>query len=170
MKLRAFAGIAVAALAASAALAFENTAWYGALECKTKVKVEGERAEREVETAEAVSLNTTDSTFTMGPIAGGDVDGLILKKNNTHYSVAQPTDETDLAAFTAWVKAKILAQTGLDVDLTAVEMKGSFILVKRFSLVKVNIRIKWYGTVASGEHMGQTAFGSIALKGVLPRD
>ena len=93
-----------------------------------------------------------------------------MKKNNTHYSVAQPTDSEDLDAFTQWVKAKILAQTGLDVDLATVEMKGKFILLKKCTLVKVNGKVKWTGTIATGEDAGMAVFGSIAVKGVVPRD
>lgn len=170
MKLRALAGVAVAALAAAAALAFENTYWYGSLKCTTKAKVVGENTEKETQTSEGVNLSTTNSTFSMGPLAGSNVIGGILKKNNTHYDVAQPPMDPDLATFTAWVKAKILAQTGLDVDLATVEMKGKFTLIKNFQKVKVNITVKWSGTVASGEHMGKGVSGSIALKGTLPRD
>ncbi len=170
MNLRTLAGTAVVAVAAVAASAFEFTSWYGNLECTTKAKVFGDNADKETQSVTGVGLSTTDSSFTMGPIAGSNLNGLIVKKNNTHYSVAQPTDVDDLAAFTAWVKAKILAQTGLDVDLASVEMMGKFILVKQFSFVKVNVKVKWTGTVASGEQMGQTVIGSIALKGTLPRD
>ena len=169
MNLRALAGIAVVALVAVAALAFENTYWYGGLKCTAKARIVGEKTEKQVETSESVTLHTTDMAFDLGPIAGSNVNGLILKKNNTHYGAAQPTMDPALANFTAWVKAKILAQTGVDVDLATVEMTGSFTLIQNFSKVKVNLKIKWSGTVASGEHVGKGVSGSIGLKGSLPR-
>jgi len=170
MKLRALSGIAVAALACVAALAFENTSWYGNLECTVKAKVLGERAENQAEVAENVGLNTTDTTFALGPIAGSNCEGLIIKRTARSYKAAQPATDPDLTDFTNWVKAKILARTGLDVDLATVEMKGGFNLLSNFTLVRTGLKIKWTGTVATGEHAGKAVRGSIRLKGTLPRD
>lgn len=170
MNLRALAGIAVVAAAAVAALAFENTAWYGPVTCTVKAKIVGEKPEKQVESAEGVSLNTTNSTFQMGPIAGSNLKGLIIKQSATHYKAAHPAMDPDLADFLAWVKAKILARTGIDVDLATAGMTGSFTLIKRFTSVKVNLTIRWTGTVASGEDAGKAVFGTIKLKSTLPRD
>jgi hypothetical protein len=173
MNLRALVGVAAVAVVAVAASAFENTFWYGNLNCTTKAKVVGERtekSEKEEKLATGVQLTTTNTAFEMGPIAGSNLNGLIIKKNNTHYSVDQPTDEDDLADLTNWVKAKILAHLGLDVNLATLDMKGTFTLIKNFNQVKVNITVVWSGTVASGEDSGKGVSGTVKLKGVLPRD
>lgn len=170
MRLRALAGIAVAAFAAVTALAFENTYWYGGLNCKVKAKIQKMKAVHSSEDVTGVSLSTTNTTFNQGPISGSAFSGLIIKKNNTHYVATQPAPGTDLDAFIAWVKAKIVNSTGIDVDILTVETKGSFTLIHSFEDVRENIKIKWTGTVATGENAGQPVSGSIKLKGSLPRD
>jgi len=170
MKLRALAGIAVAAFAAVAALAFENTQWYGGLKCTVKAKVTGQRAEKLSTDETGVSLQTTNSTFIQNGIAGSPLNGLIVKKNNTHYASTQAASGQDLDDFVAWVKAKILAQLGLDVTIETATMKGNFTLIHSFEDVKENMTIKWTGVVATGENAGSEVKGTIKLKGSLPRD
>lgn len=176
MQIRRFA-VAASALAvvAAAGLAFEFTSWTGEMGCKSKARVkQGDPPSYVTEaTNPSANLQTGETDWTIANIDGGTLAGEMSKRNNRNYRAWGPDPElepTDHQAFLDWVKAKVLAAHGLDVDLLGATLKGKFVLNADFDEVKVGHSISWTGTVASGPDAGKVVKGKIKLKGVLPRN
>ena len=171
MKRTLVALAGVAALAA-ASFAFENTSWFGNLECDVKVKVRQGTGAHSAVAAQNVSLSTTNTAFTMGPLGGLDEVGTIRMNSDHNYSASAPPDEDPAgqALFKLWVRGKVLTVTGIDVNVVACSLKGKFVLNDDFSAVRVIHKITFAGTVASGEDSGKPVKGSIKIRGSLPRD
>jgi hypothetical protein len=174
-----FGRIAVAAAAlavvAASGLAFEFTSWSGPVLCKSKSRVkQGDPPSYVSEaTQNGVDLSTQDTDWVMDDLPGGSLPGEMAARNSRNYKAWHPnpdTAPTEHQQFLDWVKAKILAAHGLDVDLVGAELKGKFVLNADFDEVKVGHSISWYGTVATGPDAGKVVKGKIKLKGVLPRN
>lgn len=171
MRPRSILGaVAVFAALAAGALAFENTAWFGNLNCRVKVRVRRGESANVSQDATDVGLSTQTTSFDMGPLGGGTMHGQMTRRNARNYRISNFTEGTDASDFVAWVRAKVLAATEIDVNIETVRMKGTFVLIHDFQEVKVGDKVTFTGTVASGPDSGKSVRGSITVKGILPRD
>jgi hypothetical protein len=176
MQIRRFAVAAAALVAVAAAgLAFEFTSWTGDLGCASKARVkQGDPPSYVTEaTNPSANLQTGSTSWTLFNIDGGDLSGEMSGRNARNYRAWSPDPElepVDHQAFLDWVKAKILAAHGLDVNLVSAKLKGKFVLNADFDEVKVGHSISWNGIVASGPDAGKVVKGKIKLKGLLPRN
>ena len=126
-------GLAAVLVVAAAALAFPFTSWSGTLACKVKVKVvKGERAKTEQEFS-GIGLSTQAETFDFSNLGPGTLSGRMSMRNAKNYKTFHFEPGAEFDAFSAWVKAKVLMATGIDVDLDEATLKGHFVLLKGFT-------------------------------------
>lgn len=166
---RTVAVVAAAAFLVSGAFAFEYTRWTGPLTLAHKARVKKGAKTNVRETLPDADLQTEDGAFTLSNLGPDIVLPVMMEGRNERNYRHSTAEGESLGTFKEWLRQRILADTGQDVDLVACSLKGKSVLNGDFDQVKVGDKIKYVGTVVGGPDDGKPVKGSIKLKAVLDR-